>query len=149
MSNEQFREMFKKIALHRVFSDRFKEIDKEKREEVELFKNEKVDVLEFQLGLLDQIYKGETGLKDRIMTVCAKDECQETPEFFQLAKDAGNLIGLKDIVIAGKYIIAMYKHFLAVKQKEKEKAEEEPEIISPEEQQQKDRAKNVLKQRKA
>ena len=55
--------MFKKIALHRVFSDRFKEIDKEKREEVELFKNEKVDVLEFQLALLDQIGEGETGFK--------------------------------------------------------------------------------------
>jgi hypothetical protein len=122
--------MFKKIALHRVFSDRFKEIDKEKREEVELFKNEKVDVLEFQLALLDQIGEGETGFKQRIMTTCAAEGADQTPEFAKLAKDAGNLIGLKDTVTAGKYITALYNHFVKIREEEIAKAKEEPEEVT-------------------
>ena len=74
--------MFKKIALHRVFSDRFNEISLEKKQEVLTFQNSKVDVLEFQLGLLSQVYRGETGFKDRIMSV-NKDE--ESIEFKALA----------------------------------------------------------------
>jgi hypothetical protein len=123
--------MFKKIALHRVFSDRFSEIEKEKKEEVEMVNNAEVDeVLEFQLALLDQIYKSETGFKERIMTVCVGGE--DTQEFRTLAQDAANLIGLKDPSIAGKYVLALHNYFVDIRRKEEAKAAEGKTVLTNE-----------------
>jgi len=124
MTDAEFRNMFKKVAMNRVYEDRVEEWAKAKSEEVVNFSKEKVEKFEFQMALLWQLFRKEDFICDRVIKVCEENDTV-SDEYHYLIKHIKKLVGLESTTVASNYLKCIHRYFISKEQEIILKEEEE------------------------